>query len=114
MLQLKHKAPSFELTDKNNSLTLTGRDVKLGEKTFSEPGEYEASGIELVYGTSAALVVWESLQIVYVFDAATPAEFERDQFSGADVLLFADDITQLGQNHFDALLTTYDPKIIIV
>lgn len=114
MLQLKHAANRYELTDKTVTVSLNGRDIKLGDQTISEPGEYEVSNVEIVYGQSAALVVWEHLQIAYVMSAEAPDTFEKDQFSSSDVVIIADGLSELTKHAFDELMSAYDPKIVIV
>lgn len=114
MLQLKHKANEYELTDRTTVVSLTGRDIKLADEAIQEPGEYEVNNIEVVYGNTAALIVWEHLQIAYVMSLETPGAFEKDQFSSSDVLVIADGLTELTKHAFDELMSAYDPKIVIV
>ncbi len=114
MLQLKHKSGEFELTDRTAIVTLTGRDIKLGDQIINQPGEYEVQNIEVVYGESAALVVWEHLQIAYVMSVEAPGIFEKDQFSSSDVVIMADSLPELTKHAFDELMSAYDPKVVVV
>ncbi len=113
MVQLKcRKDGSFELTDRNRVVTMSGTDVKLEDETFSEPGEYEVEGIEVVYGTQAALLVWEKLQIVYIFRSDKPSAFEKAQFSPCNVILISPTIDKLDKPTVTELLETYDPELV--
>ncbi len=114
MLQLKHKSREYELTDRTTTVSLAGRDIKLGDQTIGEPGEYEVNNIEVVYGNSAALVIWEHLQIAYVMSLDAPGTFEKDQFSSSDVLIIADELGEMNKHAFDELLGAYDPKVVVI
>lgn len=114
MLQLKRNSSGFELTDKTASVQLVGKDVKLADQTFNEPGEYESNGVELVYGELACLIVWEHLQLVYVFSTETPGVFEKEQFSSSDVMIIGEGLPELNRTAFDAMLKNYDPKVVII
>lgn len=113
MVQLKsRKDGGFELTDRDRVVTMSGKDVQLEDETFSEPGEYEVEGIEVVYGNQAALLVWEKLQIVYVFSGEKPGAFEKAQFSPCNVVLVSPAIEKLDKPSITELLETYDPGVV--
>ncbi|MEK7202118.1 MAG: hypothetical protein AAB669_01130 [Patescibacteria group bacterium] len=114
MLQAKTNATGFELKNTQQKLTLAERKIELGELTVDEPGEYEADGVEIVYGQSAALIVWDKLQIVYVFGADKPTAFEKAQFSPSDVVIFSQSLPILNKTFFNETLEKYDPNLVIV
>lgn len=114
MIQLKRdKSGNYELSDKKQTVVFSGSDIKLGEYSIASAGEYERSGVEVVYGTSAALLVWEKLQIVYVFSLDKTTSFEKNQFSGADVILVADSIEKINKDVMSQLNDAYDPRLVI-
>lgn len=115
MIQLKkNSGGGVELSDRRQAATLIDSSVKLSDQTISEPGEYEANGIEVVFGTAAALVVWERLQIAYIFTAGKPSAFERAQFTPCDVIVLSESITELTKTGLDEIIESYDPTIVIV
>lgn len=114
MLQIKTTERGFELKNSQQKLVLAGDEISLGELTVSEAGEYEADGIEIVYGEQAALVVWEKLQIVYIFNSNKPTVFEKTQFSPCDVVIFNQSLSALNKGFFNDILEQYDPNIVIV
>jgi hypothetical protein len=113
MIQLKSKNSSFELTDRKRTLVFHGPDLELEDQTFNEPGEYEVEGIEIVYGAQAALVVWENIQIAYIFDSSKPAAFEKSQFTPCNVIVLAHNVTGITKPQLNELLETYDPNIAV-
>jgi len=115
MIQLKkNTAGGVELTDRRQAATLVDASIKLVEQTINEPGEYEANGIEVVFGTSAALVVWERLQIAYIFTAGKPSQFERAQFTPCNVVVLSESIAELTKTSLDEIVESYDPTVVIV
>lgn len=112
MLQLRASAEGFELKNSHLKVTLGGSAVKLGELTVDSAGEYEAGGIEVVYGEHATLIVWERVQIVYVFADKKPNTFEKSQFSSCDVVIFDSSIANLGKGQLNEALETFDPKVV--
>lgn len=113
MIQLKSRpGGGFELTDRSQTVVLFEQTIILGEEKISEPGEYEAHGVEVVYGKHAGLLVWERLQILYVFNAEKPTAFDREQFSSADVVIFAP-TEELTKAAYNDLLSAYDPTICV-
>lgn len=114
MLQAKTIESGFELKNTQQKLTLADRHIELGELTVDEPGEYEAIGVEIIYGQSAALIVWDKLQIVYVFGADKPTGFEKAQFSPSDVVIFSQSLPSLSKAFFNETLEIYDPNLVIV
>lgn len=114
MVQLRSKKDGhFELTDRSRTVSLEAGHIKLDDQTFAEPGEYEVEGIEIVYGTQAALIVWEKLQIAYIFRADRPTSFEKSQFTPCNVLLVDSTVADLDKPKVNELLETYDPSIIV-
>ncbi len=113
MVQIRSaKEGSFELTDRSHTLTLSGTNITLEDQSFNEPGEYEAEGIEIVYGNQAALIVWEKIQMVYLFNSDKPASFEKNQFSPCNVMLVGTAVDSLDKPKTTELLETYDPSIV--
>ncbi len=108
------KEGAIELSDKKSALVLKADQITLGEQGFNEPGEYETNGIEIIRGTNGALIVWERLQIVYVFSLEKPTVFEESQFSSCDVLCFYANGTELNKNNAMPVLDSYDPKVLIL
>lgn len=113
MIQVKLAADSYELTDKKATVSLKDSVISLPSNKITTPGEYEAEGVEIVYGERAALLVWERVQIVYVFSAETPQGFDLSQFSSADVLVVSPTITELSKEQFTAILDAFDPTVVI-
>lgn len=113
MVQLKAKKDGgFELTNRQSTIQLGGGVVTLDEQKLSEPGEYEAGSIEVVYGTQAALIVWENIQIAYVFNADKPTSFEKSQFTPCNVLVIDRSVSGLDKQKVTELLEIYDPNIV--
>ena len=78
MIQLKRSSSgSYELTDKKQVVKLKEKTISLGEYQINTPGEYEQGGVEVIYSQSAALLVWDHLQIAYIFEATKPDAFEK-------------------------------------
>ena len=115
MIQIKlTKNNELELSDKKSIVVLSGPVIKVNSETFDHSGEYESSGIEAIYGTGAALIVWERLQVVYVFSAEAPTSFESSQFSSCDVLLIGDGIAELNKTNLTTFIDAYDPRAAVV
>ncbi|QQG49610.1 MAG: hypothetical protein HZB70_02275 [Candidatus Berkelbacteria bacterium] len=114
MVQIRvAKNGEYELTDRSRTITLAGGKIKLEDQAFDEPGEYEVEGVEIVYGTQAALLVWEKLQIAYIFSADKPTSFEKSQFSPCNILLIDPAISTLDKPKTNELLETYDPNVVV-
>jgi len=114
MLQIRpSKDGAVELTDRDKSLVIEGGKIRLGETEFSSPGEYEVEGVEIVYGTNAALIVWEKLQTVVAFTADKPSAFEKSQFAPCSILIIDGQATQLDKPKTTELLETYDPSVVV-
>ena len=114
MLQAKTIETGFELKNSQQKLELASSKINLGELTVDEPGEYEADGIEIIYGESAALIVWDKLQLVYVFGDKKPSAFEKAQFSPCDIVIFGQSLPNLGKAFFNESLELYDPSQVVV
>lgn len=115
MIQLKaSKTGEYELTDKKVIVTLADHQVKIGEEVFSETGEYEVSGVEVIFGATAALVVWEQLHLLYLFGETTPSVFEKTQFASCDVMLIDKHIATLKKDLFEETLDAYDPRVLVI
>lgn len=115
MLQLKLATPDkLEITDRKTTLTLSGKEITLLSNTITSPGEYEEGGVEVVYGEQAALLVWERLQIAYVFTSGSMKQFDRDQFSSADALLISPAVAALSKEQLNELIEEYDPSLVLV
>lgn len=114
MIQLKRsKSGSYELSDRKLTVELNGKKINLADYPIDQPGEFEQGGVEVVYSTNAALIVWEYLQIVYVFRTNKPDQFEKNQFSSADVLLLDENLSELTKDVLSALTDVYNPRAII-
>lgn len=113
MLQIKLNANKYEITDKKTTAVLEGSNIVVRQQTIVSPGEYEAEGVEVVYGERAALLVWERLQAVYVFSTESPKIFDKSQFASADVVIIGTEVTQLNKDSISELLEAYDPTAII-
>ncbi|MEX1051921.1 MAG: hypothetical protein WEC83_00860 [Patescibacteria group bacterium] len=115
MLQLKRsKGGAYELSDKKQAIELIGKTVKVGEETVESPGEYEQGGLEIVYATNAALLVWDHMQICYLFSLAAPDDFEKNQLSSADIILLSDEIETCSKEQLTGLIGAYDPRSVII
>lgn len=108
-----NKSGGQELTDKKTNVFLNGQTVTLADEKFESPGEYESNGVEVIYGQTAALIVWERLKIVYVFGSDAPSSFEAGQFSSCDVLVIGGRESSLDKAALTPLFEAYDPTIII-
>ena len=113
MLTLKTAKDGLGIASGQNQLILAGNNLSLDELSVSEPGEYEKSGVEIVYGEQAALIIWEKLQMVYVFKGEKPASFEKSQFAPCDILIINDALAQMEKATFNELLEIYDPRIVV-
>ncbi|MEX2012177.1 MAG: hypothetical protein WD970_00245 [Patescibacteria group bacterium] len=114
MLLLKRsKSGNYELSDKTLAVELSGRTIKLGDNTIDTPGEYEQGGVEIIYANNAVLLVWDHLQINYVFSNSPPDAFEKNQFSSTDILLLSEDIASIGKDKLAVLTNVYDPRAVI-
>jgi hypothetical protein len=113
MLQIKLNANKYEITDKKTTAVLEGSNIVVQQQTIVSPGEYDAEGVEVVYGERAALLVWERLQAVYVFSTESPKSFDKSQFASADVVIIGTEVTQLNKDSISELLEAYDPTVII-
>lgn len=114
MVQLKRsKNNDYELSDKKLTVLLKEQTIILGNHSISSSGEYEQSGVEVIYATNAALIVWDHLQIAYVFSINKPDAFEKNQFSSTDVLLLSESIDEVNKDKLSALTDTYDPRAVI-
>jgi hypothetical protein len=114
MVQLKSKKDGgFELTNRQQTVLLEGSRVSFNDQSFTEPGEYEVEGIEIVYGTQAALLVWENIQFAYVFNADKPASFEKSQFAPCNVLILDAAVESLDKPKITELLEVYDPNVVV-
>lgn len=113
MIQIKLNANKYEITDKKTTAVLEGSNIVVQQQTIVSPGEYEAEGVEVVYGERAALLVWERLQAVYVFSTESPKSFDKSQFASADVVIIGTEVTQLNKDSISELLEAYDPTVII-
>ncbi len=115
MLQLKRsKSGAYELSDKKQAIELAGPEIKLAATTVNTPGEYEQGGLEIVYATNAALLVWDHLQICYLFSLTSPDSFEKNQLSSADIILLSDQIAKCSKEQLTELIGTYDPRSVII
>lgn len=114
MLHIRPKKDGVvEVTDKDKSLTIEGNVIRLGETEFSSPGEYEVEGVEVMYGSGAALIVWEKLQTVVTFTTDKPTAFEKGQFAPCNILIIDGVATKLDKQKTTELLETYDPSVVI-
>ncbi|OGD63100.1 hypothetical protein A3A71_03920 [Candidatus Berkelbacteria bacterium RIFCSPLOWO2_01_FULL_50_28] len=112
MLNLKSNSNGFEIKG-TEKLLLTGSKLSLGDLEVSSPGEYERGGVEIIYGQSASLIVWERLEIVYVFSGDKPSGFEKGQFSPCDILIIDGEATKMEKAQVNELLETYDPNMVV-
>jgi len=114
MIQAKTTEKGFELRNSQQKADLSDSIVEIGQMRVNEPGEYESAGIEIVYGNNAALIVWDKLQIVYVFKNELATTFEKNQFSPCNIVIFSSSITEINKSFFNATLELYDPSVVIV
>lgn len=111
MLQLKNSRDSLELSGRDLTVSLKSNQVAIGDVVIDSPGEYEAGGVEVIYGPGAALLAWERLQIVYVFNPELVGAFEKQEFSPCDVTI----ISQTKEaKTVQQLLETFDPRIVVI
>lgn len=108
------KNGGFELTDKNHIVTVNDKQIQLGSTPISAPGEYEANGIEVVYAEHGALLVWERLQILYLFTLDSPTAFEQAQFNSSNVLLLSQQLLNASKSQLNEQIAAYDPSVIIL
>jgi len=114
MVQVRCKKDgNFELTDRERTVTLDNGQIQLEDLTVSEPGEYEVEGIEIVYGSQAALIIWNHLQIAYIFNADKPTSFEKSQFTPCNVALIDPQVSGLDKQKATELLEAYDPSVVV-
>lgn len=106
-------AGGIELSDRQSTVRVEGATVTLGDLAITEPGEYEAHGIEVIYGTGAALLVWENIQIAYLFQNGQISQFEKSQFTPCQVLIISDTLTELSASSWASLLEAYDPNVVV-
>lgn len=108
------KDGAIELADKKGSVKFSGREIFLDDKSYDGPGEYEADGIEIIRGENGALIVWEQLQIAYIFSLNAPTTFERSQFASCDVLVFSSKLEEITKSNSLPIIDEYDPKVLII
>jgi len=113
MLSLKSNPDGIEIKGSIRQVTLSSATISLGNSKITEPGEYEADGVEVIYSEQAALIVWERLQLVYVFGGKAPTSIERSQFSPCDVLIATKAFEGMEKAVFNELLEVYDPRIVL-
>lgn len=104
----------IELVDKKGSVKLAGEQILLSDKAYNDPGEYEADGIEIIRGDNGALIVWEQLQIAYIFSLNAPTTFEKSQFASCDVLIFSTRSEEVTKSNSSTIIDEYDPKVLII
>lgn len=114
MIQVKTSENGFELKNGTPKLVLEAEKISLGGLIVDESGEYEAEGIELVYGQQAALIAWNKLQLVYIFGPDKPSTFEKSQFSLCDVVIFSSALPNITKTFFNETLEQYEPNLVIV
>ncbi len=114
MIQIKTaKNKGFELSDRSQTVLLDGEKIGLGQESITETGEFEIAGIEVIYGENAAMLIWEQMQMVYVFKFDPTTAFEKEQFSSADVVIFGDTDAELNKVFYSDLVNAYDPSVVI-
>lgn len=114
MIQLKKTAKGVELVDRDQTVGFEPNSIRLGQESITRPGEYEVGGASVVFGEKATLLVWEGAQIVYHFAPGKPSEFERSQFSSAELLVLGGALSEQSKNDFTELLEAYDPRAVVV
>lgn len=114
MLQAKTTPQGFEIKNSQQKLSLADKVIELADTTINRPGEYEAGGIEVIYGQAAALIVWDKLQIVYVFSLDKTTAFEKSQFSPCDIVIFSQSLALLKKAAFNEALEMFDPNLVVV
>lgn len=114
MLQLKKVERGLEVKNGPQTLILDEPSIVLADTTIDRAGEYEAGGIEVIYGQTAALIAWDKLQIVFVFSLEKTIPFEKAQFSPCDVVVFGSSLPKLTKAIFNELLELFDPKVVVI
>lgn len=114
MLQVKSVSDGIELKGGLQKFSLNHSSVRLGDTVIDRPGEYEAGGIEVVYGQTAALVIWDNLQIVFIFSLDKTTVFESTQFAPCDVVIFGSSLAKLTKANFNDTLELFDPKVVVI
>lgn len=115
MIQIRaSKNNCLVLSDRRQTLELRAAQISFNGTTIGEAGEYEKDGIEIVYATASALIVWERLQFVYVFDSKNPSEFEKTNFAPCNTLIFALNLSAMDKSTFNAWVEVFDPNIVAV
>jgi len=114
MLQIKTVERGFELKNAQQRVILDEPTISLADTVISRAGEYEAGGVEVIYGQTAALVAWDKLQIVFVFNLDKTTAFEKSQFSPCDVVVFGSSLPKLTKANFNDTLEMFDPKIVVI
>jgi|GEM_PF-1287590 len=115
MIQLRlTKSNELEISDRKSTIVLTSGKINLNDQSIDQPGEYEDGGVEVIYSTNAALIVWERLQLVYIFNpTAQPTAFEKEQFSSCDALLLSPSDAPLSRAKLTPIIDEYDPKLVV-
>ena len=114
MIQLKRsKTDSLELSDKKQTVELSSKTIKLGDYNIDTPGEYEQGGVEVIYSENAALLVWDHMQIAYIFDLVKPDAFEKNQFSSTDIILISEDVKEITKDKLAILTDVFDPRAVV-
>jgi hypothetical protein len=115
MIQLRlNKTGHYELTDRKELVVLEDQQVSAGERKFAETGEYEVNGVEVVFGTSAALIIWEQLHLVYIFKEDAPSAFEKVQFASCDIVIIDKTISTIKKDTFEEIMDAYDPRALVI
>ena len=60
------------------------------------------------------MIVWERLQLVYIFNSDAPSNFEKGQFASCDILILDGISEELNKNNLTTIFDSYDPKIVVV
>lgn len=114
MLQIKQlNGDSVEITDKKRVVTLSDASVKIDDQLINSPGEYEAGGVEVVFGETGALIIWERIQMAYQFSTESSSDYDKNQFASADVLILGPALKELSKDQVNSWAETYDPSVII-
>jgi len=114
MLQVKQlNSESVEVTDKKRVVTLSDASVKIDNQVISSPGEYETGGVEIVFGETGALIIWERIQMAYQFSSEGSSDYDKNQFASADVLILGPALKELSKDQVNNWAESYDPTVII-
>lgn len=114
MLQIKQlNGDSVEITDKKRVVTLSDASVKIDDQIINSPGEYETGGVEVVFGETGALIIWERIQMAYQFSTESSSDYDKNQFASADVLILGPALKELSKDQVNSWAETYDPSVII-